>query len=147
MALLSLSWVTGLLAKPMGQYPSINVTEDEFEWYTPVAVILKPASNKDLQTRLLDDVKNQPFPSSVWPPVRDTWPFDPWAPYDGDRNINVRQDSDDSLREFYETYHLPSRVQGNLLSLARMGLVAIPRKEIRHDVGGDTQSGNLFSEL
>lgn len=43
---------------------------------------------------------------------------------------DVEQQQDDSLADYYREMELPIGVQGRLLSLARMGLVAIPRNEI-----------------
>lgn len=106
------------MAKPLG-----NETADELDWYKPVAVILKPATNEDLLKRFQLDQLSQP----EWPPVQDYSPFDPWTPYE---SRSRKHNNEDKLREFYETYNLPGQVEGNLLSIARMGLVAIPRNEI-----------------
>lgn len=139
-----------------------NATEgDEVDWYTPVAVILKPASERDLKKRFKanEDRVDPPtdydgaYQSSrlAWPPTRELDSFNPFwpnpydwqTPYQGD-------DGQDRLREVYQAYDVPTRVQGNLLSLARMGLVAIPRKEVNHAGDDDTTSETelgIFSDL
>ncbi len=117
------------------QLSAFNATNDaEFDWYTPVAVILKPASAKDLKKRLQEDSGSRfsPFAQPYhpagrsWPPIQDPWEFDPWSPYQSRED----DDADDRLSQFYNSYDLPDSIQGKLLSLARMGLVAIPREEI-----------------
>lgn len=112
-----LTFFSNCLTKPLG-----NET-DELNWYKPIAVILKPATNEDLQKRLQLDV---PLPHPVWPKVEDDLAFNPWTPYES-RNAEIYEDK---LREFYETFDLPRQIERNLLSIARMGLVAIPRTEI-----------------
>lgn len=148
--------------------------DDEFDWYTPIAVILRPASAKDIQKQMLetlmeddddwmsqqqpplaaqrrqpssyyDSYYNRPpyYSSSVWQqPFHDyyysrpTPESTPWSPFQRSppppSQMSGEMDGDDRLREFYDSYELPGRVQGNLLSLARMGLVAIPRKEVNY---------------
>lgn len=125
----------------MGLHSAANVTDNEFDWYTPIAVILKPTSKKDIQTRLPFNFDNHPLPPSdpEWPPVQDTWPLDPLSPYDYARTRNIEQESGDRLREFYETYNLLNKVQSNLLSFARMGLVDVSTKEIVENADGDEQ--------
>lgn len=103
----------------MGLNSPVNVTNDEFDWYTPIAVILKPTSNKDLQKHLPVNFDNQPLPSSgpVWPPVQDTWPFDPLSSNFHGRTENTEQENGDRLREFYQAYnHLLSNLQDNLFA-------------------------------
>jgi hypothetical protein len=129
--------------------------DDEFSWYKPVAVILKPATQRDFQKLLKDDrildelirpphyykspnyYHHQPDPApqrpSYWPSsaVQDSWEFENpqgFPPYSQGRHYERQQP--DRLRDVYDRFDLPDHVQGNLLSLARMGLVAIPTKEI-----------------
>lgn len=136
-----LIWTAGSLAFPT---ESENLTEDaatvaaddELSWYKPIAVILKPASERDLRDRLLETENEDPFqfrsnnqyqpPPPSWPSVREYSSYDPWAGYHPARRFG----GDDRLRDVYQKFQLPSKLQGNLLSLARMGLVAIPTKEI-----------------
>ncbi len=113
-----------------------NATDDdsEFDWYTPVAVILKPASQKELKRRLQEDdgisqfsplfpdYYHQAIPP--WPSIQDPWEFNAQSPYQS------REYDDDRLSQVYNSYDLPDNIQGRLLSLARMGLVAIPKEEI-----------------
>lgn len=124
------------MAAPKGFQPKSNFTDDdsEFDWYTPVAVILKPASEKELKRRLQEDDGISQFSPSFpeyyhqasppWPSIQDPWEFNPPSPYQS------RKDDDDGLKNFYNAYELPDNVQGRLLFLARMGLVAIPKEEI-----------------
>jgi hypothetical protein len=140
-------WASTALSYPTDLIPnfqpeeSANVTsDDELSWYKPVAVILKPATQRDFQELLKSDrvdellqPSHSPFHQQRpydWPsPAQDSWYFDPeeLPPYQG------RQfERPDRLRDAYDRFDLPVRVQSNLLSLARMGLVAIPTKEIGH---------------
>ena len=134
-----------------------EATDDDISWYKPIAVILKPATEKDLEERLLssstridndDDVS--PLNYRQRPAVRLQqqpllpWPYgsSPWAPPHFSRNIHGQhQQQKDRLKNYYASLNLPGRVQGNLLSLARMGLVAIPNRDIgrQHKVDGDDQ--------
>lgn len=142
---------------------SFNVTneDDEFSWYKPVAVILKPATQQDFEKLLKDDKldellrppyyqqRQQPPRPSYWSPsapVQDSWGFDPEEfppPYQG-----RHYERPDRLREAYDRFDLPDHVQGNLLSLARMGLVAIPTKEIgstKNDADNEQKGKNKIS--
>ena len=116
-----------------------NVTDEDFDWYKPVAVILKPASKRDLhQKRLLPVIRideilfissfSRLHRPSLLPPY---WPIvqDHLAMH---RLTHIYQQSD-RLRDLFNRYELPGHEEHNLLSLARMGLVAIPKvKEINH---------------
>ncbi len=128
-----------------------NITDesDEFDWYTPVAVILKPASQKEFKKRLQEDDGNTFFPfqqyqhqasSPFWSPFQDPWDFHPRFPYP------LGEEDDDGLSDFYNSYELPESVQGKLLSLARLGLVAIPREEIGPRSSGWSNTMNREGE-
>ncbi len=110
--------------QPTTRRPQFKISDDEFNWYKPVAVILKPASKRDLQQRLLQvNVDEFLFPSyqpsllPPWPFVQDYSAFRRWINYQ----------SSDRLRDLYSRYELPGHVEHRLTSLARMGLVAIPK--------------------
>lgn len=116
--------------KPTIRRPAqLKITEDDFNWCKPVAVILKPASKRDLQQRLLQaSVEEILFPSSYsrlhqpsplppWPFVQDYWALRRWE----------NDEASDRLRDLYSRYELPGQVKRKLLSLAGMGLVAVPR--------------------
>lgn len=107
---LALTFVSNSWTKPL------DANDTDVVWYKPIAVILKPATIEDLQNRLLQSRS----------PIQQYWPFDPRTQYEF-RNGNPYQDK---LREFYETFDLPEEVEGSLLSIARMGLVAIPKDEM-----------------
>lgn len=117
-----------------------NNDDDEFTWYKPIAVILKPATQRDFQKILEDDKIDELYNSPLnqqqhrryWPSEEgDFWGFDPEdypAPYQQQQDrIYERHDR---LRDAYSQFDLSKRVESNLLSLARMGLVVIPTKEI-----------------
>lgn len=94
-----------------------DVADGEFDWYTPIAVILKPASQQDLIKRLeelgVDNDQFSSFPDYPYPfspAIQNQWEFDAQM-----------FDHNDMLHYFY---NLPHFVQERLLSLARMGLVA-----------------------
>jgi hypothetical protein len=135
-----------------------EATDDDISWYKPIAVILKPATEKDLEERLLssstridNDDDSSPLNYHQRPavPLQQQpllpWPYgsSPWAPPHFSRNIHDQhqQQQKDRLKNYYASLNLPGRVQGNLLSLARMGLVAIPNKDVgrQHKVDGDDQ--------
>lgn len=124
-----------------------DAAEDEISWYKPIAVILKPATEKDLEERLKLSPRTDeelPFEYRQHPDVpvpfqqQPLFPWDyesasPWAsPFA--RNSH-RGQPEDGLKNYYASLNFPGNVQANLLALARMGLVAIPKKEIgRHKV-------------
>jgi hypothetical protein len=135
-----------------------EATDDDISWYKPIAVILKPATEKDLEERLLssstridndDDVSQLNYHQRPAVPLQQQpllpWPYgsSPWAPPHFSRNIHDQhqQQQKDRLKNYYASLNLPGRVQSNLLSLARMGLVAIPNKDVgrQHKVDGDDQ--------
>lgn len=162
--------------------PAENATDDEFDWYTPIAVILRPASSKDIQKQVLDTYLkgDGAFPQSQHPLAAQQLPQQPYPYYDSfpppfsvgmqhpfyDFNqppleqptrfpyqqntppfLPREEDGDDRLREFYESYNdLPSRVQSNLLNLARMGLVAIRRKEVNSREDDDENNSKINNE-
>ena len=100
-----------------------NVTDEDFDWYKPVAVILKPASKRDLhQKRLLPliNVDEILFVSSFSRLHRPSL-LPPYWPFVHDHCAFHR------LTHIYR-YELPGHEKRNLLSLARMGLVAIPNR-------------------
>ena len=113
--------------------------EDEVDWYKPVALILKPASERDLQKRFqmaraeedgsfsLDShYKYHKTANSFRPSFQDPyWEFNQREPFQ-----QAREEDGDRLRDYYQSYGVPEQTQGNLLSLARLGLVAIPRREV-----------------
>ena len=152
MLLISLAWVTTSFAYPMAtpkhyRQGSSNVTDDDsdFDWYTPVAVILKPATQKELKKRFQEDDASRfssfpqyrhPFSPPLPRESYDPWENDHWSQYQS------REDEDDVFRDFYNSYDMPDSVQGRLLSLARMGLVAIPRDEI----GAQGESDNPINQ-
>ncbi len=110
--------------QPKMRQPQFTITDDEFNWYKPVAVILRPASKRDLQQRLLrvnvDEFLFPSYPPSLLPPwsfVQDYSAFRRWINYQ----------SSDRLRDVYRRYELAGHVERRLTSLARMGLVAIPK--------------------
>jgi hypothetical protein len=140
----SLSYPTNLIQNVQPE-ESANVTsDDELSWYKPVAVILKPATQRDFQELLesdrMDELLHPSFSrpafyqqrrSSYWPsPAQDSWgefgPAEELPPYYEGRHY----ERPDRLREAYNRFDLPEHLQSNLLSLARMGLMAIPTKEI-----------------
>lgn len=137
-AVLILAWISLLKAKSMVPFEHkvntqtvFNGTDNEFDWYKPIAVILKPASSKDLQKRFDVDIEDDHFESMAprhWPS------FDPWTSYE---TGSEEDNESDQLRQLYD---LPNKVEGNLISLARMGLVAIPRKEINHQDSGKVEN-------
>ncbi|XP_046632139.1 uncharacterized protein LOC124311810 isoform X2 [Daphnia pulicaria] len=118
-------WMTQSQMQTSMRRPQFNMTDDEFNWYKPVAVILKPASKRDLQQRLLqvnvDEFLLPSYQSSLlppWPFVQDYSAFRRWINYQ----------SSDRLRDVYRRYELlAGHVERRLTSLARMGLVAIPK--------------------
>lgn len=117
---------------------SLNVFNEEFDWYIPAAVILKPASHVDLKK--IFHGNSQPLfaqfhPSAIPPFVSAPstkayapWAFDLWAPYE------TREEN--KLKAFYSSYELPESVQDMLIYLTIMGFVAVPRKTIRHESNG-----------
>ncbi len=126
----------------------VKADEDEIGWYKPVAVILKPASEKDLQKRFQAvnaDDDSVPSYSQYWQSANPFWStfqdpywgFNPYAPY------QQASDDDDRLRDYYQSYGVPERTQGNLLSLARLGLVAIPKKEVEAQYSLNEEQGTL----
>ena len=148
MFLITLTWVTTSFAYPMAmqklyQTESFYVADNnlQFVWYTPAAVILKPATQKEWKKRLQEDVRQFSLFQHYHPPFSSSssWKINPY--------YQPRKYESDVLRDFYSSYDMPGSVQGRLLSLARMGLVAIPREEIdsqskrhcpiNHDKQGD----------
>jgi hypothetical protein len=143
-AVTSLSYPTDLIQNVHPEESANATSDDELSWYKPVAVILKPATQRDFQELLesdrMDELLNPSFSrpafhqqwrSSYWPsPAQDSWgEFDPaeeLPPYYQGRHY----ERPDRLRDAYNRFDLPDHLQSNLLSLARMGLVAIPTKEI-----------------
>lgn len=144
----SLSYPTDLIQNVQPE-ESANATasHDELSWYKPVAVILKPATQRDFQELLesdrMDELLHPSFSrpafhqqrrSSYWPSPahQDSWgEFDPeeLPPYYYQQQ-GRHYERPDRLRDAYSRFDLPDHLQSNLLSLARMGLVAIPTKEI-----------------
>jgi hypothetical protein len=138
-AVTSLSYPTDLIQNVHPEESANATSDDELSWYKPVAVILKPATQRDFQELLesdrMDELLHPSFSrpafyqqrrSSYWPsPAQDSWgefgPAEEFPPY---------YERPDRLREAYNRFDLPEHLQSNLLSLARMGLVAIPTKEI-----------------
>ncbi len=149
-------WATTSLSYPTDLIPNLQpeesgnatISDDELSWYKPVAVILKPATPRDFQEllksdRIMDELlhpsfSNRPFihrqrrPAPYWPSaaVRDTWEFDPAEEFPPYYQQGRHYERPDRLRDAYNRFDLPDHLQSNLLSLARMGLVAIPTKEI-----------------
>lgn len=135
-----LTWTVGSMAYPMeptNRTEEETAVDGELGWYKPVAVILKPATERDLQERLLQaEEEEDPYmfhrynqfrsAPPPWLSVPEHPPYDPWADLHQGRHFG----REDRLSDVYQRFKLPSHVQGNLLSLARMGLVAIPAKEI-----------------
>jgi hypothetical protein len=44
LAFFTMVWMTQSQTQPTMRRPQFKITDDEFNWYKPVAVILKPAS-------------------------------------------------------------------------------------------------------
>lgn len=156
MAFLALALATTSLAYPMAESETESepaksfkaFDDDEVDWYKPVAVILKPASERDLHKRFQAmNVDDESFssdsqhyhPASPFSPTfqESYGGFNPYAPYQQARG------EDDRLRDFYQSYGVPERTQGNLLSLARMGLIAIPKKEVKAQYSANEEQGKL----
>lgn len=168
--LFALTWINVSLSYPTDvarnveaeESASVNSTseDEEFSWYKPVAVILKPATRRDFQELLKGDQMEEllhpphryPYDhhslrSPYWPPAvpQDSWELpDPeeFPPYQG-----RHYERPDRLRDAYERFDLPDRVQSNLLSLARMGLVAIPTKEIGRGKNDVSSGQGIFYSL
>jgi hypothetical protein len=124
LAFFAMVWMTQSQMQTTMRRPQFNMTDDEFNWYKPVAVILKPASKRDLQQRLLrvnvDEFLFPSYPPSLlppWPFVQDYSAFRRWINYQ----------SNDRLRDVYRRYELAGHVERRLTSLARMGLLPFRR--------------------
>ncbi len=138
LAFFAMVWMTQSQMQTTMRRPQFNMTDDEFNWYKPVAVILKPASKRDLQQRLLqinfDEFLLASYPPSLlppWPFVQDYSAFRRWINYQ----------SSDRLRDVYRRYELAGDVERRLTSLARMGLVAIPKvTKINHQRSGNNRN-------
>lgn len=157
MTFLALALATTSLAYPMAELEAQSepakafkaFEDDEVDWYKPVAVILKPASEKDLQKRfeaMNADDESFSSDSQHYQPVNPFSPtfqdsykgFNPYASYQQARG------EEDRLRDFYQSYGVPERTQGNLLSLARLGLIAIPKKEVKAQYSANEEQGKLM---
>ncbi len=125
--------------QPTMRRPQFKIIDDEFNWYKPVAVILKPASKRDLQQRLLqinfDKFLLASYPPSLLPP----WPF--VQDYSAYFRRWINYQSSDRLRDVYRRYELAGHVERRLTFLGRMGLVAIPKvKKINRQRSGNNRN-------
>jgi hypothetical protein len=132
-------WMTQSQTQPTMRRPQFKITDEEFNWYKPVAVILKPASKRDLQQRLLqvnvDEFLLASYPPSLLPP----WPF--VEDYSALFRRWINYQSSDRLRDVYRRYELAGHAERRLTSLARMGLVAIPKvTKINRQRSGDNRN-------
>ena len=123
-------------ADPDEENSKMSDDDEPMSWYKPIAVILKPATEKDLRERLTPSTTttiNHPQPQATSFQQHLTWAYpSPWTPYFFRRNDDVQQPNN-WLRNVYGDLaadEILDRHQDHTISLSSLGLAAYRTRDM-----------------
>jgi hypothetical protein len=131
------------LADPDEENSKMSDDDEPMSWYKPIAVILKPATEKDLRERLTPSTRtaiNYPRPQSTSFQQHLPWAYrSPWSPYFFRRNDDVQQQNN-WFRNVYGDLaadEIQDRQQDHSISLSSLGLAAYRIQDMFSDQEAD----------